>query len=161
MGARDLDPGGDHVRRRLRKSERRERVEHRSVERGLTEQADRGLEAGAGDRRAATRLAIAVEGALSIETQAEPVCGRVEHLVAREDELRPALDDAAGERRRPDSAADAIARLQHDDVDALPAERVGGRQAGKAGADHDDSHERTLTDLRGKLPHCVAQRPDG
>ena len=89
------------------------------------------------------------------------MCGRVKHLVAREDELRSALDNAAGERHRPDSAADAIARLQHDDVDALPAERVGSRQAGQAGADHDDSHEQTLTDLRGKLPRCVARRPDG
>ena len=87
--------------------------------------------------------------------------GRVKNLVAREDELRSALGDTAGEGHRPDPAADAIACLQHDDVDALPAERVGGRQAGKAGADHDDSHERTLTDLRGKLPRCVARRPDG
>ena len=151
--ARDLDAGGDRLGRAGGQAERREGVEHGSVERGLAELPDRPGELRARHARAAARLAVAVVRPLAVQPQPQPPRGRVQHLVAREDELGAALRDAAGEGRRPDAPSDAVARLEHDDLGPLAPQRVGGSQAGQAGADDGDPrHEcRTLGRCRARF----------
>ena len=92
-------------------------------------------------RRAATRLALAVPHPLVPEAEPEPLDERADRVVAREDELGAQLDDGAvRELPRPDAAADPVARLEHDHLDARGGERVGRGEAGEPGADDGDAH---------------------
>ena len=69
------------------------------------------------------------------ELRDELEIGRVELA----DQLAPELKHAAvGKRRLLHTAAGPVARLEHEHVDPGPVEIPGGRQAGEAGADHED-----------------------
>ena len=58
-------------------------------------------------------------------------------LVAVEHELGAALDHRAAGAVRPHAAADAVARLEDEDVDAAVRELGGGCEAGEPGSDDD------------------------
>ena len=89
----------------------------------------------------AARLASAVAHALLPEPEPEPVDDGVHRVAARQDELRTHLDDrAVAQRLRPHTPADAVARLEDDDLDSGARQRVGGRQSRQARADDRDAH---------------------
>ena len=95
-----------------------------------------------------------------------PSCSTKPRIVSLlgEDELGAHLDDGTVvELARPDPAADAVACFEHDDIDTLPGQQLGGSQAGKARADDGDAeaHE-GLAACPGALepvPLRVRQRP--
>ena len=111
---------------------------------GREGRCDRGGRAGerlAVDRDSAARLAGAVAHALLPQPEPEPVDDGVHRVAARQDELRTHLDDrAVAQRLRPDTPADAVARLEDDDLDSGTRQRVGGRQSRQARADDRDAH---------------------
>ena len=56
-----------------------------------------------------------------------------------QDELGAHLDDAAVRQlARPHTAADPVARLEHDHVAARLEQGIGGRETGEPGSDHGD-----------------------
>ena len=99
--------------------------------------AARGLEL-FGRARHAARLAHVVAHAGVGELEAEAGGVMPQDLVAVEHELGAALDHGAAGAVRPHAAADAVARLEHADVDAAVRELGRGCEAGEPGADDDD-----------------------
>ncbi len=91
-------------------------------------------------RRAVARLAVAVERPLLEEREAEPCRRLAQHVVAGEHELRAELDDrAVVESLRVDASTHPVSRLEDDHFGAAAGERIGGGEAGEAGANDDDS----------------------
>ena len=80
-------------------------------------------------------------------------------LVAVEHELGAALDHRAAGLVRPHAAADAVARLEHEDVDAAVRELGGGGQAGEPGSDDDGLAHAART--IGQAPSPAACCPAG
>ena len=103
-----------------------------------------------GDRRrqllvrradAAARVAPAVAHALVPEPEAEPVHQLPDRSVPGQDELGAHLDDGAVRQPlRPDPAAHARARLEHDHLDAAARELVRRHEPGEARPDDDGPH---------------------
>ena len=62
--------------------------------------------------------------------------------VVREDELGAAFDRGARERHRPHAAADAVASLEHLDLDLGAVQLIGGGEAGQPRPDYDDAANR-------------------
>lgn len=87
----------------------------------------------------------------SLQHQRDLEAGRqlAHHVVAGEDELGAPLDHrAVAEGNRPDPPADPVERLQDRHLGAAGPQRVGRRQPGEPGADHDDppARARSLLD---------------
>jgi hypothetical protein len=100
-------------------------------------------ERGPVDADAAARLAVAVGHAGGDQLQAEPARGGRHRLLVALDELRTQLHHrAVAERPRVDPAADPLARLQHQRLDAAVGQRGRRGQAGEPGTDHADAHRR-------------------
>ena len=92
----------------------------------------------------AARLALAVAHALVPQARPEALGQLADGGVAGQDELRAHLDHrAVVEPARPDPAADAVARLEHDDLRPSALQLVGGHQAGQARA-HDGGFQDPL-----------------
>jgi hypothetical protein len=105
---------------------------------GPLDRRGRGEGLGAVDPRIRTQRAIRVADAHAVEHEPQPDRERLGRLVAGRDELAAALDEAAAlGADRPDATADAIAGLEHLDVDPVAGEGVGRDQTGEPGSDHD------------------------
>nr|BFE79534.1 hypothetical protein GCM10020093_021350 [Planobispora longispora] len=63
---------------------------------------------------------------------------RVHAVLARSDELAAEIDDLAVGLDAGRAAADPVAGLEEKDCGPVMTEAVGAREAGHAGADHDD-----------------------
>src|SRR5690348_16832716 len=110
---------------------------------------DRGLQLLARDRGPVARLAVAVQRALLAEGEPAACRELVHRLVAGQHELGAPLDErAVREALRPDAPADAVARLEHDDLVPGTDECIGGSEARKPGADDECATQRRRA-LRG------------
>ena len=102
---------------------------------------DRRVQVGRVERVGAAELAAAVAHPLVEEVEAEPLGGLLDSGVLLEDELGAHLDDGAVvELARPHAPADAVARLQHDDLGPTAAQLIRGGEPGEPGAYDDDAH---------------------
>ncbi len=111
----------------------------------------RGLQSGTVGAGTATRLALAVAHALVPQPEPEALDVGADGVVAGEDELRPELDHGAVlELPGPHPPSDAVARLQHDDLEAVPGEGLAGREAREAGSDDDDPHGARQASVRAR-----------
>jgi hypothetical protein len=147
VGARDLYAGEDRLASTggdVQAVEEPPRGElGRASIHGTVDRLDRFRELVRRHGRAAAGLAAPVAHTLVPQLEAKLLSEVAGGRVAGQDELGAHLDHRSVlELARPHPSSDPIARLEHDDLDARPAQLVGGAQSGEAGADNRGSHGR-------------------